>query len=76
MSTRPSAGLRRAQRMLKKRCEPHDWFSGVGVAPASGSLGLRVNVKRRPSAGQVPSTYYGYPVEVVVMRRVSARQVR
>ncbi|MFK8029065.1 MAG: hypothetical protein AB8G18_02405 [Gammaproteobacteria bacterium] len=68
-----SPGLRRAKRMLHKRCVSHDWYSGVGIVPASSGLGLRVTVNRKPDGGAVPETYYGYDVEVVVIGGYTAR---
>ncbi len=62
-----SRGLQRAKRMLHKRCKPYDWYIGVGIVPAAGGLGLRINVRRVPESEAIPDSYYGYPVEVVEM---------
>ncbi len=68
-----SLGLKRAKRMLHKRFSSADWYSGVGIVPADGGLGLRLTVSNEPNDKEVPKTYYGFPVEVVVMGRYSPR---
>ncbi len=68
-----SPGLKRAKRMLHKRYSNVQWYSGVGIVPADGGLGLRLTVSNEPKDWEVPKTYYGFPVEVVVIGRYSPR---
>ena len=68
-----SPGLRRAKRMLHKRFCDADWYSGVGIVPAKGGLGLRLTASNPPKEKEVPKTYYGFSVEVVVVGRYSPR---
>ncbi|MEM7083185.1 MAG: hypothetical protein AAF465_10660 [Pseudomonadota bacterium] len=71
MSASPAA--RRAKRMLHKRLAPFGWYAGLGLVPAEGGLGLRVTASTQPNPDDVPTTYYGFPVEVVVTRGYVAR---
>ncbi len=68
-----SPGLRRAKRMLHKRCVSREWYVGVGIVPAKDGLGLRVTARRKPEKGAVPENYYGFPIEVVVIGQIRPR---
>ena len=59
--------------MLHKKCAGYDWFTGVGIVPAGDGLGLRVTAMHAPGHDQIPQTYYGYPVEVVVIEKLLPR---
>ncbi len=71
-----SAGLRRAKRMLHKRFHGNAWYAGTGIIPVDSGLGLRITVSVEPTDRDIPETYYGYPVEVVVMPGYSLRDDR
>lgn len=59
--------------MLHKRFSGNDWYTGVGIVPDGSGLGLRLTASSRPDPAEVPKTYYGFNVKVVVTRGYTAR---
>lgn len=68
--------LRRAKRSLLKKYGERDWFRGVGIVPAEGGLGLRLNVDPdvEIEEDEIPATYYNIAIEIVRTKGYKPRE--
>jgi hypothetical protein len=58
-----------AKEALVKKFAGRPWFRGAGIAPSKGGLKLRLNVApgTKGARGEIPRTFQGFEVEVVLI---------
>lgn len=67
--------ISRAKDALRSKYEKFDWFRGVGIAPGEPNFHLRLNVASTADKDKLPNTFWGIPVDIVVIDRISARDI-
>lgn len=67
--------LQAAKDALKAEYGDRAWFRGVGIAPASNGLCLRLNVDPAVHVAddEIPQRYRGHAVEVVFIEKYEPR---
>lgn len=62
-------GASSAKKALLKKFAGRPWFRGAGIAPSKAGLKLRLNVApgAKGARGEIPRTFRGFDVEVVLI---------
>lgn len=68
--------MQRAKRGLLEKYGGRDWFRGVGIVPADGGLGLRLNVDSEATLeeDEIPTKYHNIAIEIVRTKGYKPRE--
>ena len=68
--------LRGAKQALHEKYGGCAWFRGVGIGRSDAGLGLRLNVDPTVPAqeGEVPTSFQGFPIDIVYIRAYKPRK--
>jgi hypothetical protein len=67
--------ISQAKSALKAKYEKFDWFRGAGIALSGSDFHLRLNVASTIDKNNLPDTFWGIPVDIIVIDKISARDI-